>query len=310
MSKLLLGLLPLFLIIVFSLARPVDSQHSMNMAEYLPDEIDGWKKSGQDIVHDPATLYQYINGGAELFISYDFKSMRGRKLARPENPDDIINVDLFDMGNPANAFGVFSQGCETCDTSIGQGSQYSGGLLTFWKGQYYVSILAYPESEAKRDAVLKIGRHIAAAIQAEGALPAILSLLPDEGLVKESIRYFHHYIWLNSHYFISNENILQIDKQTEAALAKYQHGDARYFLLLLLYPGKKQAQTAYESFQAHYLKGHSGAMKLEDGRWTGCRLKERLVMIVFNADTKERISGLFDQVSRRVKILYTSNSGG
>ena len=86
-------------------------------------------------------------------------------------------------------------------TDLGQGSEYAAGLLTFWKDRYYVSILAYPETPATRDIVFQLGRAIAGAIPNEGPLPPILDRLPAEGLMPETVRYFHHYIWLNSFLF-------------------------------------------------------------------------------------------------------------
>lgn len=287
--------------IFFCLVMIMNPENNLNMVEYLPNEINNWEKTGGDLVYTPATLYQYINGGAELFISYDFKKMWVRKYARPENPEITINVDVFDMSSSANAFGVFSQGCENYEHDIGQGSQYSSGLLTFWKGHYYISVLAYPETEEKKDTILRIGRHIAGAIKEEGQLPAVISLLPNQGLVKESIRYFRHYIWLNSHYFISNENILHIDKDTEVVLAKYSHENVKYFLLILLYTGERSAKAAYKSFLKHYLpEAQDGIIKIEDGKWTGCHLKGKLVMVVLNADTKEMIKKLFAEIGKKV----------
>lgn len=258
----------------------------------LPAEVNGWKKSGKDTLYTPENLFEYINGGAELYISYNFKFLLARKYAQEGSPDIFIAVDIFDMGSTGNAFGVFSHSREAVDHCIGPGieSEYDSGLLTFWKGKYYISVLAYPETEEKKKTVLALGRHIAQSIVEESPLPPLVLRLPPENLVKESIRYFRHYIWLNSHYFISDQNILHIDKDTEAVLAKYQKkgesSDYSYFLLLAAYPDKAKAETARKSFLKNYLPdARDGIKQLEDGRWTGCKQKDNLIIIVLNAPT-------------------------
>jgi len=192
----------------------------------LPDELLGWRTVPDErVVYDRESLYDYIDGGAELYLSYGFHHLASCKYVQLDEPD--IVVDLFDMGTSQNAFGVFSQSREVIEDAFGQGSQYTEGLLLFWKGRYYVSILASPETGRSKDAVFELARTIASAIPDEGPLPDVLARLPREGLVEESVRYFRHYIWLNSHYYVADENILHIEDTTHAVLAKYRRDGDR-----------------------------------------------------------------------------------
>lgn len=248
----------------------------------LPETIAGWKKSGPPDLYTPENLSTYIDGGAELYLSYNFKA--GLSLKYKDPADNEIAVDVFEMGTSSDAFGVFAHSRETIETEFGQGSEYAAGLLTFWKDHYYVSILAYPETPAKKDVVFKLGRAIAGAIQREGALPPILSLLPTENILPESVHYFHHYIWLNSFYFVSNENVLNIAGDTPAALAKYRQGDSTFFLLLVRYPDATRAEAAAAQFRQKVLGGGAETMRpLKEGRWTGIECRGNLVSAVLNA---------------------------
>ncbi len=261
----------------------------------LPAEAGGWKKAGPPETYDKTNLYDYIDGGAELYISYNFQKLLAVRY-KGEDDEEIV-IDIFDMGNSHDAFGVFSHGREREDGFVGQGSEYGGGLLTFWKDRYYVSIMAYPETEKKKEIVLDLGKTLAAAIPGEGKLPAVVALLPAENLVRDSIRYFHHYIWLNSHFFIASENILQIDDETQAVLAKYKAGDKTFHLLIAMYPDAQMAQTAGESFLRNYLPdARDGMAELPDGRWTGFRLEDRLLGIVFNAPDKNILNAYLQKI--------------
>jgi hypothetical protein len=58
--------------------------------------------------------------------------------------------------------------------------------------------------------------------------------------------------------------------------------------LIGLYPDGAKAAKAAESFLRNSLPDSSDGMaKLPDGRWTGCRLKDNRLGIVFNAPTRE-----------------------
>ncbi len=262
----------------------------------LPQTIDGWKKAGPPDLYTPANLSTYIDGGAELYISYGFQGAMALKYV--DAAENEIAVDVFDMGTSFDAFGVFAHSRETIAAEVGQGSEYAAGLLTFWKDRYYVSILTYPETPAKKDVVFRLGRMIAGAIKEEGPLPPILSLLPAEGLVPEAVHYFHHYIWLNSFHFISDENVLDIDAATPAVLARYRRGEATWSLLIIRYPDAARAEAAAARFRREVLEGAADGMRLKDGKWMGLQSRGDLVRVVLGAPDAATVRGLFAELGK------------
>ncbi|MEN8154461.1 MAG: DUF6599 family protein [Acidobacteriota bacterium] len=266
----------------------------------LPEKISGWEKVSLEKYFSPENLFEYINGNAELFISYNFINMG--TLSYSKDPSFKITIDIFDMGKPADAFGVFSHSRENEDNFINNnvGSEYGEGLLTFWKGQYYISILAYPDSGESKDVIKKIAEKITEQIPGTNIKPAIVSLLPGENLIPFSIRYFHHYIWLNSHYFISGENILNLGKDTEAVLAKYYlSGKNRSAAILLLvnYPSIKKAKKAYKNFLLSFIPGaKKGIIRLTNHRWTGSEQNGKIISIVLNAPDREHTRALLSKI--------------
>ena len=271
-----------------------------DLALLLPDTILGWKVRGEDARYGRDTLYDYIDGGAELYLSYGFKGVINRTYVKANQPDMV--VDIFDMDASQNAYGVFSHSMETVETTFGQGSQSSEGLVLFWKGQYYISIMAHPETAESKKALIDLAKKIDCAIAEEGPLPALLTLLPQSGLVRESIRSFHHHAWLNSHYFVADQNILHIDDTTDAVLAKYGEGTKRALLLLIQYPDHKAAHRAYDNFVKQYLPelSQKKSVKIEDGTWTACHLAGSLLMAVFNAPQEDEAVLLMQRVEKRL----------
>jgi hypothetical protein len=254
--------------------------------DMVPGAVEGWTIALEDKSYTPVTLHEYINGGAELYISYGFKQSFSRKYIIKDQSN--ILVDLFDMGTSKNAFGVFSYTRETEDRLFGQGSQYVSGSLLFWKDRYFVSIFASPETVQSKEAVFRIAEKIETAISVDGPLPGILELLPKDRLIHESIFYFHHHIWLNAYYFIAHENILHVDSNTEAVFAKYNTPEIKSILLIIKYPSETESKRASSDFIKHYLPelSKTATVKTKNNTWTGLKHVRKYLVIFFNAPDK------------------------
>jgi hypothetical protein len=265
------------------------------LASLVPREILGWKAL-EDQTYDPKTIFNYIDGAGEVYRAYNFKSLLARRFEKEGKP--ALIVDFFDMGRANDAFGVFTHDPEGENIGIGQGSTYKGGLLSFWKDQFFVSVYAEEETEETMEAVLALGREIASAIPKQGEKPALLLFLPAKNLDEKNIHYFHNHLILNYHFYVSNENILLLDQQTEAVLARYGEKGESINFLLVLYPDAKKAEQAYQSFTQAYMPDakEPGRVKTEDNKWTVTKIKNNLLAIVFNASSealaKEMIEGL------------------
>lgn len=266
-----------------------------NITGALPEDINGWSAGGEDRIYTSENLFEYINGGAELYISYGVEKVFNRTFAREGQPEII--VDIFDMANSSNAFGIFSHSRETVEAELGQGSQYTEGLFLFWKDRYYVSILASPETNESKATMFELARRIESAIPQEGRLPELLNLLPRERLQEESIRFFHHYIWLNSHYFVANDNILFIDDSTDAVLAKYGRKGRPSILLLVRYTNEDDANRARDSFVENYLpeSSDSRVVEMADGSWTGYGAANAVLAVVFAAEDESAARELLNR---------------
>ena len=274
------------------------AESTFDFYKLLPPEMDAWKKTGSPRVFDNKTLFTYIDGGAELYISYGFKKLTAFGYVRGK--DEEIKVDIFDMGNSYNAFGIFSHDRESLGTEFGQGSEYSAGFLNFWKDRYYVCLTGYPQSDEKRRVLFKLGAAIDRCITRQGPLPPILSVLPPDGLIAESVRYAHHYIWLNNHYFISNENILLIDPQTEAVLAKYTRPGGKHVLLLIKYPDARKAHNAEASFLKNFIPGAApGIKQQENGRFAGIGRRDACLAVVLDAPDKKTAADVLAQAIKK-----------
>jgi Family of unknown function (DUF6599) len=262
----------------------------------LPREIGSWTAEPADRLYDPITIFEYIDGAGEVYRAYNMRSCLSRRFETRNGP--AIVLDLFDMGSSEDAFGVFTHDTDGDVVDIGQDGRIRPGWLSFWKHRFFVSIYAEEETATAAEAVAQLARLVASLIPQAGNRPKILDLLPTAGLNSNRIRYLHHPVVLNYHYYLADENILNLTPKTDAVLAEYQREEAHGRLLLVNYPTKRQAQAAFAGFRRHYLRDadSSGTARLENNKWATARTHDRLLVIVLEADSRELAEGLVQAV--------------
>ncbi len=261
---------------------------NVNLSQSIPASIAGWQAAEEDETYDRDTLYGYMNGGAEVFLAFDFREVFVRRYVQ-DGADDIV-LDVYDMGSSAEAFGIFSCDREDPEAEIGQGSEFGFGMLRFWRNRFFVTIMTSSEDDVADAAILDLGRAVAAELGPDGEPPAILKLLPTDGLIEDRTSFFHSNINLNNRHFISSDNILGLGDDAECAFAEYQGDGAESVKLMVVsYPDSARADEAFDSFIRGYIPeaGDSGLAQMEDGGWTLARVHNENLSIVFDAPSED-----------------------
>jgi hypothetical protein len=250
-----------------------------------PAEIDGWKVAEGPDDYDRETAFKYMDGAAELFLAYDMKALtvlRYEKQARP-----AITAEIFRMGSGEDAYGLFYFESDDPGAGIGQGSEFGGGLLRFWKGRYFASIYGENIGADVEASTLRIGQSIAASIDETGSPPKILSFLPEgeAPFRKSQVWFLHSHILLNQRFFIENRNVLNLAKDVNVALGRYGTGKEKVHLVVAEYPSTNKADQAASSFKSACMVGAGGksSMKTDNGRWIVADTQGAFVVLVFNA---------------------------
>jgi hypothetical protein len=294
--------------LLLACALPTMMTAEVNDRDLFPAEVHGWMLAPAAETYTPEDLYAYIDGASELYISYGFRKLAARRYTRQGWPE--ITVDLFEMNDAGSAFGIFAHSQEEPDQEIGRDSEYLDGLLRFWQGNYYVSLLCSPETPETRTALMALGRRLAQRLPRAGERPAALALLPENGLIGASIRYFRHPAWQNTYVFLAADNILGIGPETQALLARYDQGAERPVVLLVLYPDRVAAERAFASLRANLRLPADGeaALKLADGKYLAAGLEGSCIAAVWHGGGAAPCGQLLAAV--RNKIAAFEKIGG
>ena len=264
-----------------------------------PTGIMGWSVSDTVGAYDRETIFDYIDGAGEVYRAYDFRQVKVWRLVKESAPD--ILVEIFDMGSAEDAYGVFSHSREDESSGIGQGYEFRGGLLCFWQGRFFVCVLAEEANDTTREAVFALATGIAERIPDSDGPPALIGCLPAADLHPESIRFFHLSSSLNYHYFLAEQNILNLSRDTRAVLAEYGTGPT--CLLCVEYQSTDLANSAYRSFVSGYLPESNDreVIEIAPDKWVGVRLQAEHVIVVLEASTEARASELLESCANYLK---------
>jgi hypothetical protein len=165
-------------------------------------EITGWKQSGEIQTFIPKTLFEYINGDADLYIAYDFQELKVAEYLNEKKASVI--VDVYRHKTPTHAFGIYSQERLSNANIIDIGAQgyIEQNILNFLSGPYYVKINSYNTGVKDREVLLTFAKKVAENLGEKGALPSILSSFPPEGRKNNSEKFisinFLGYAFLHS----------------------------------------------------------------------------------------------------------------
>ena len=287
----------------------------------FPAEVDGWKPAAAEESYTAATLYQYIDGAAEVYLALGVAGARTMRYARDGRPEII--ADVFDMGTGVGAFGAFHHDVRGGrPAGIGAESDQDGGALAFWKGRHFVSVIAVGEGPGVPEAVAALGRRIAAALPEGGGPPAIAARLPEPGLDTTRVHLVTNHALLNRHFFVADKDLFGFGPGVLGIVAAYRAdgpddaggGAHPYRLLLISYPGAAGADAAdaagagaataaLSRFRAAFLAeaGPDGALRLENGRWTAARAIGPLLAVALDAPSRETALAALDAVQARAR---------
>ena len=164
-------------------------QAAAALAAFFP-EVAGFAPLAPMQSYGPDNLSDKIDGKAELYLSAGFKEMACRSFKLSETGQAYVEVFIYDMGTPQNAYAVFSSQRRPDSTAISltANAYKTDNALFFSRGRFYVEIVGDRASEALRNALKTYASSLLAKMPSEGATKDRAQLFPQEGLTKDSVR--------------------------------------------------------------------------------------------------------------------------
>ena len=267
-----------------ALSEPEDAVKTTAAPEHLlPDsgELLGWVQSLAPSTYQDKTLYRDRATSAaalpDLYYAYGFQRQAEVEYQAPQfGSKPLILLEIFDMGTPENAFGIYN--FYTYPRMkyewVGAKAMLSGGYLRFAKGKYFIQIEGYEFATGIREGMIALAKAVAAEIQDPPPEPSILTHLPNNNKIHGSTKLFRSNWALRQIYSTLPANVPQLTDAAVGISAHYQNNrDAKNWtdaeiVFIIHFPDTATAKSAYASYRNTVdtlMDGSVGLQKTMDG---------------------------------------------
>ncbi len=210
----------------------------------------GWTREGRAKVFPADSLYNHIDGGAEIFLELGFEEATVQRYARAA--DEIV-VECYRMRDAEAALAIYLDKCGAETPSPGFGERHTAGRyqLLFVRGRFFVIVNNPPGTPAVAPALVEFARAIAARLP-RGAEVRAFDVLPREGVVPGSERLIRGSVGLQAIATLGEGDILRLGGTLTAAAARYTGGAAGdRTLVVVVYPSEADAAGALRHLVNH-----------------------------------------------------------
>ncbi len=261
------GLLLIPLILTASLFGQDGPASARDLERLLPDQVSDWKKAEAHQVYLGDALFQYINGGAEIYHEYGFHSVVVQDYRRESG--GMISLEIYRMSGPESAYGIytFKRSPRGRALEMGGEARLEDYYLNLWKGPYLVTLTGFDERETTLAGLLSLARDVSQRIEAGGERPSLVRLLPEDNLIPGSRKYFRGPLSLFNSYRFIRDNIFAV---VDGAGGDYEGGRS---LLVFAYPSPERASEVLRKAR-RALPASSGFHLLEDESGNEFRMQD------------------------------------
>ncbi len=211
--------------------------------------VPGYRPLGEPRRFNRETLYQLVDGQADAYFAYGFEEVVVRSYEGPGGA--VVDVELWQVATPADAYGLFTAYRAGQEIALGNaGEADPGRRLAFWQGRTYVRIRA--RQEVSQADLVRLAETLSRTLPQGGERPGLVARLPTEGLVEESVLFFHEELSIQDRLWLGGENRLGLSAETDGVLAEYRHGaeGLPVQVLLIAYPDPARAAEGLEALRA------------------------------------------------------------
>jgi hypothetical protein len=246
------------LVISFFISISIWSQalsKEISVESLLPKDVpEGWTRISGPQLYTQKTLFERIDGQAELFFKYGFQKSVFALYQNKNNSKDQIELDIYDMGNVLQAFGIFSRfRSEDRPAAVGLESYLEDRSLLFYKGRYFVMLYGM---EADPSPLKRMALTISSSITDSTPAPKELDYFPKDGIKLGSIEYYPEgllgYQFLKRGfqgvYLEKAEAKARVENQPKAKM-EVKEEDKEYYLFLSLLKDSKEAENTVNTFR-------------------------------------------------------------
>jgi hypothetical protein len=142
-------------------------------------QVAGWKLTAPPVQYTPDNLFEYIDGGADAFLQFDFDELLTASYVNAQKVE--VTVAIYRHRSAARAFGIYTQERPPGSVALPIGTEGNAGPdhLEFVAGPAYVKLA---QAGGKEMSFLRVfADKIAAGLPGTREPPPVLKCFPQKG---------------------------------------------------------------------------------------------------------------------------------
>ena len=167
------------------------SSLDLSCSNFLPEEIAqaGIERSSEIRTFEGESLFEYINGGAEIYHSYNFVEVAAANYTA--NGMEMV-ADIYRFEDSDNAYGLFASFRPDNPAFVVLGAEgfSSPTSIDFVKGPYVVRVIGFEESAEIEQTINVLASEINGILPADDRLPQKFSLFPEGDIIDATDRIY------------------------------------------------------------------------------------------------------------------------
>ncbi len=221
------------------------------VADLFP-AIEGWNRPESPRVYTRETLYELIDGAADVYLTFAFDRVT---VGYYTQGDTTVTVEIYTFGSERDAYGIYS--LERTPSveflPIGIQGYYAETVVNCVVGRSYIKCTSFQLGAQEKTVLVKIAESMARTLGGTTDRPRLFSCFPTAGLVRNSERFiaanFLGYPFLHSAY-----------------VADYQTDSAAFQLFILEAKDTADCRAMWRAYAAQTgdTGASSGAMTVAD----------------------------------------------
>ena len=242
----------------------------------LLPQVAGWAFTEPPRTYLPPTLFEYIDGAAENYLSYAFQELIVADYKQGDSPG-ALTLEIYEMGSDRNAFGIYSSErfAESRFLPLGNEAYYEDGTLNFVVGSKYVKLLCFDCGVGDETVLRQFAGEVEAKVKDKGRLPELLQVFPRDGLVAHSEKFILH-------------NVLGFAFFHDGFIAGYKVQDQEFDLFII----EAQDEREAGDMLTRYLDIQKNNDQTPEVIPAGIRFKDRYAKNVYLARTGNLVLGV------------------
>ena len=156
-----------------------------------PDCAEGWTLEEKVTLYDKETLFDRIDGEAELYFPYGFTRLAYARYSNRRDDRIVIEADVYEMGSLLDAFGIYAtyRRKDGADVAIGAEGTISPAQLFFYQERYFVRLQGIGAKDPGEDTFLSCARAISGNLPPVAGGPSELESFNFPAVEPKSKRY-------------------------------------------------------------------------------------------------------------------------